>query len=94
MTAVTVTEIAVSDLPMNLISGSPKRRALIAIRGTTGVDYTLDLTTYVPGIADIEGIMYCTDDNAIAATKPTWSTTTLTTKVAGAGEIGVIVNFS
>lgn len=80
-------------MPMSIMSGSAeKRRVLVVIRATTGVNYTLALASYVPNIADIEGVMWCTDDNAIAATKPTWSTTTLTTKVAGAGEMGIIAN--
>lgn len=96
----TITEISVSDLPMSILSGSAeKRRALVAIRYTaTGVTNTIALATYVPGVADIEGVVWDTHGDAVSGTALTWSGGTATT--AGyaanrtAGEIGLIVNFT
>lgn len=87
MTAITPTEVSTEDVVTNVANGTGKRRILVFVRGTTGVDHTIDLATYVANLADIEGVVYATDDNAVAATSPTWSTTTVTTKVAGAGEM-------
>ena len=87
MTAITPTEISQEDVVTTLTNGTAKRRVMVFVRGTTGVDHTINLATYLPNLADVEGVVYATDDNAVAATMPTWSTTTVTTKVAGAGEM-------
>lgn len=98
MTAVTLTELSVTDLPFEVKSGTFKRRALVAIRYTSaGSSDTLALSTYVPGVADVEGIVWDSIDSAAAATAITWSTTTITAAGhtgSGVGELGVIVNFS
>jgi len=100
MVAATVTELSVMDLPGCITEGTAqKRRKLIAVRYTTaGAANTIILTTYVPQVADIEGIMWDTMTNAVTGTSATWSTATLTTAGFGAsrtaGEIGVIVNIT
>ena|SRR5210317_895415 len=97
MTAVTLTELSVSDLPMNVASGTVKRRVLAVVRYTSSVGKTetLNLATYIPGAADIEGLMWNTLDDAVATTALTWSTTTITAAGdAGDGEFGAIVNIT
>lgn len=99
MTEVTIREIAKTDLPFINVSGtSPKRRAMVSIRYTSASSSdTITLATYLPGVADVEGVVYDTMDNAVSATSVTWSTTTIT--AAGdtgshKGEVCVIVNFT
>lgn len=95
MTAITVTEMSREDLPVNVLSGTGKRRARIYLRCTTATaNETCDLTSYVPNIADIEGICYATDDGAVAASAWTWSTTTLTAGTAGVEEICLMVTLT
>lgn len=98
MTAVTVTEISSEDMPMNLESGTGKRRKKLYIRGTsTTTGDTLDLTSYVSNLSDVEGVFYNTVDNASVTTYPTWSTTTVTmAQHTGSGvlELGLIVNLT
>lgn len=65
MTEVTITEISYVDIPQTVASGTSKRRAKVYVRCTSAADTgTLDLSTYVPNIADIEGISYETLDGA------------------------------
>lgn len=95
----TITEISKTDLPMSLMSGSAeKRRALICIRATSAATTdTVTLATYIPGVADIEGVAWNSMNSAVSSTAVTWSTTTLTiASHAGSGvaEIGLIVNFT
>ena len=79
MAAATVTEISVEEFPTDLASGTRKRRARVMFRGpAASAGKTLDLATYVPGVADIEGILYETDSDVESGTASTWSTTTLT----------------
>jgi len=99
MTEVTITEISYADQPMALASGTAKRRAIVYVRCTSaGTDGTLNLATYVPNIADIEGISYETLDGADVVTSAnTWSTSTITyAGHAGSGvwETAYIVNFT
>jgi len=99
MTEATITELSVTDLPFdNLYGTAPKRRALVAIRYTSGgASDTITLATYVPGVADVEGIVWDSMNSAATGTAVTWSTTTVTTAGdAGShvGELGLIVNFS
>ena len=90
MTAITVTELSREDLPTNVISGTGKRRIRLYLRATTATaNETLDLATLVPDLADIEGIVFQTDDGAIAAANWTWSTTTITAGTAGVAEVCV-----
>jgi hypothetical protein len=90
----TITEISVKDMPMVLNYGTHKKRVMILVRVTTSaVTETLNLATYVPGLQDIEGLTFQTNDDAVNATTATWSTTTLTfAGHAGGGvvEMGVI----
>jgi len=98
----TITEISTTDLPFNLMSGAAgagKRRQLVAIRATAAAATdTITLATYLPGVADVEGIAWNTIQNAVSVTAVTWSTTTVTAANMVAGktllELGVIVNFS
>jgi len=95
----TITEISTMDLPNDLDEGTAqKRRVLVAIRYTSAAaDNTITLATYLPGVADVEGVVWDSMDSAITATAVTWSTTTITTAGdAGShiGELGVVVNFT
>ena len=99
MTAVTPTEVSYEDIPMCLAYGTAKRRAIVYVRvTTTATSNTLNLATYVPNIADIEGISYETLDGADVVTSAnTWSTSTITyAGHAGSGvwETAYIVNFT
>jgi len=99
MTEVTITEISYTEQPMILASGTAKRRALVYVRCTSaGTSDTLNLATYIPNIADIEGISYETLDGDDAVTSAnTWSTSTITyAGHAGSGvwETAYIVNFT
>lgn len=94
-----LTEIAVTDIPISLRSGTaPKRRAIVILRCTSAATTnTLNLATYVPEIADIEGIAWKTVADAVMATSPTWSTTTVTFaghSGSGVSEIGFVCNFT
>ena len=73
MTAITQTEVSVEEIPTLGIAGTPKRRVRIYIRDAgIAADETLDVSTVVAGLADIEGIVYETDDGAVATTASTW----------------------
>lgn len=102
MTAVTVTECSVENIPLSYTYGTPKRRVRIYIRCTAGNgDQTLALTTYVSGIADVEGITYSTVDDTVAsyASALTWSTYTVTVvsigsgKISGTAEFGLVATY-
>lgn len=85
----TLTEISYADAPITTIkaagSAAGLRRIRVFVRVTTAAaTNTLDLATYIPNIADIEGIISETIDNVFAATPSTWSTTT----IAFAGHTG------
>jgi len=93
MTAVTLTEFTQEAVKGNVLYGTPSRRVKVYIRCTsTSGAQNLDLTTYNPNIADIEGVLYHTDDNATAtvASAATWSTYTLTIGTIGTTEIGLL----
>lgn len=94
MGAVVPTEISYSDIPGTVQTGTSSRRVFVHLRYTTllGGGSTINLATYIPGLADIEGIVYETDANVAEGTASTWSTSTLTisTGVAGAYEAGFI----
>lgn len=95
MTAITVTEASREDVPMVLLSGTGKRRSKLYLRFTSALTgETLDLLTVDATIADIEGVVYETDDGAsvnTSGTAATWSTTTLTSNTAGVEEICLLV---
>ena len=79
MAAATITELSTSDLPGAVQSGAGNRRVLVHLvcpKGSAGS--TVNMATYVPGAADIEGILYETDNGVVEGTASTWSTTTLT----------------
>lgn len=79
MTAITLTEGSVEDMPMNLVSGTGRRRVKFYIRTTTGgTGDTFDLATIVPNSAGIEGLGTQSVAAAEAATSATWSTNTIT----------------
>ena len=95
MTSITVTEYSEEALPVDLSSGTAKRRMRTYIRFTSSTaDETLDLTSLNANIADVEGILYETDSGAAAATSGTWSTYTYTVKVAGVMEICLMVTLT
>ena len=95
ITAVTTTEVSTEDVPITSISGTTLRRLKVYIRATTATaDETLDLSTLITGISDIEGIISSTDDGVVTSTIATWSGTTLTFKMAGVQEICILVNLS
>jgi hypothetical protein len=97
MTAITPDELSVTDLPMSRKSGTARRRALVVFNGTNAAgEDTINLATYVSGLADIEGIMWQTYASGIASgTANTWSTTTLTVNgTKGAWEFGLLCNLT
>ena len=99
MTAVTITEISSVDAPCTLATGTAKRRAIVYVRCTSAsTGDTLNLATYVPNIADVEGISYETLDGADAITSAnTWAAGVITyAGHAGSGvwETAYIVNFT
>ena len=96
---VTITEISYVDLPQTLASGTAKRRAIVYVRCTSAdAGDWLTLATYVPNIADIEGISYETLDGADVVTSAnTWAASKVTyAGHAGSGvwETAYIVNFT
>lgn len=104
MTAITSpTEVSTSDIPMELKSGTAKRRKLVYIRATSeGTVDTLQVDSFVPGVDNIEGVLWETKDgvqisrsNGNSTTPVTFSATAITT-VAGAGvyEMGVVVSLA
>lgn len=97
MTAATITELSVERFPSDLASGAPKRRARVFFRtDAASKGSTVNLATYVPGCADVEGILFETDGGAMEGTASTWSTTTVTISsgLAGAYEGCYSVNFT
>jgi len=93
MTAITLTEISVEDVVSNVAYGTATRRVMVFVRGTVeaGGSGTLNLSTYVPSIADVQGVLFCTDDNvAQVPTDVSWSTVTITVVDAGVAEVGLI----
>ena len=87
MTAITIAELSVEDFPSVGVSGTAKRRARVYIRDAAiAADETLDLSSYITGVADVEGIVFETDDGAVANTSSTWSTYTITFQSTGVYE--------
>jgi hypothetical protein len=79
MTAATLTELTVKNLPATTMYGTPLRRCMVFIRTATAMQSkTIALDSYIPGVADVEGIISQTDDNVRSGTAFTWSTTTVT----------------
>jgi hypothetical protein len=93
---VTVHEISREDLPVNLISGSPKRRVRVMVRYTnTAADEGLALTAYsgLKDLADIEGVYYhSAGDASSALTDIKWSSASATTGYVGTHEVGFMCN--
>ena len=94
MAAVTLTELSTSDLPSSLLYGTEKRRIFVHIRATSTGNDTLDLSSYIPNIADIEGLVYQTTGGAQFSSTATWSTYTLTVVDSGVAEIGLIATLN
>jgi len=93
MTAMTINEVSSEDVPVNVLSGTSKRRVKIYLRSATtdAGGASVDLSTYVSGLADIEGIGFASVADAVSATAMsslyTWSTTTLTATGAGTADL-------
>lgn len=86
MTAATITELSYTDLPQTVCEGTPKRRIIVHIRcPASSNDKTITLTTYIPGVADVEGIISETDANVAEGTASTWSTYTFTVSAGATG---------
>jgi hypothetical protein len=86
MAAATPTEVTVKNVPATVQYGTSSRRCIVFLRCVAGsTSSTVNLATYVPGLADIEGILYETDANAKEATASTWSTTTVTISSGATG---------
>jgi len=94
MATVTLTELSTADLPCDTVYGTSKRRVLVHIRGVSTGNDTLDLSSYITGVADIEGLMYQTSDNAQFSSTATWSTYTLTVVDAATFEIGLVATLT
>ena len=94
MAEITKTEISVEDFPIESLSGTVKRRARVYIRDAAiTATETLDLATYIPGVADIEGII-CETDDGVVSVASTWSTTTITFGATGVYEGCFVVTFN
>jgi len=79
MVAATITELSVEEFPCDIVSGTKSRRGRVFFRcPASSNSKTIDFATYVPGCADIEGIIFQTDGDVKSGTASTWSTTTLT----------------
>lgn len=88
MAEITITEISTEDLPMSVQNGTGRKRLKVFVRGTSAaVTDTLDLSTYVKGLAGIEGLSSQSVAGATAATSATFSGTTIT--FAGHASTGV-----
>lgn len=86
MVAATITEISYTDIPGVLAHGIRKRRVMVHLRcPAVCSSSTVALTTYIPGIADVEGVVSETDGNAVEGTASTWSTYTITISSGAAG---------
>lgn len=97
MVAATISELSIEDFPTDLASGTEVRRARIFFRAPAGSSAsTVNLATYIPGCADVEGIIYQTNGDAATGTASTWSTTTVTvgTGISGAYEGCYAVTFT
>ena len=94
MTAITITEFSTEDVISNLGSGTATRKMVVYLRGTSTATYTLDLSSTMSNIADIQGVVYDTYDNAVAVTATTWSTTTITLKDNAAYEGAFLVTLT
>ena len=78
MTAATITELSVEEFPCDLGYGTKAKRARVFFRSAIAGGSTVNLATYVPGCADVEGLVYETDNDTVSGTASTWSTTTVT----------------
>jgi len=98
MAEVTINDLSVTDLPMEVKSGTGKRRALVTINYLPAdASGTITLATHIPGIADVEGIVMDTVGSVVTGTAATWSTTTITAAGglgAATSDLAVIVNFT
>lgn len=94
MATVTLTELSTADLPCDVVYGTGKRRVLVHIRGTSTGNDTLDLSSYISNIADIEGLIYQTSGDAQFSSTATWSTYTLTVVDAADFEIGLVATLN
>ena len=89
MTSATLTEISITDIPCDTLSGTGVRRVMVYIRAaSTEGGNTVDLSAYVPGAVDVEGVVYETDGGAVEGTSSTWSADvlTLSSGISGAYE--------
>jgi hypothetical protein len=83
MAAVTLTALQHFNIPTTIDSGTAEKRYVeVMVEATSAATSdTLNLATYVPGLAGIVGLTYVTLDGAHvdkAATANTWSGTTVT----------------
>jgi hypothetical protein len=93
----TLSEISTTDFPFDVKYGTGKRRKLIMLRCTpVHTGNNIDLATYIPALADIEGFAWQTINDKAGTTSNTWGTTTITFAGGGTGvwEIGVIANLT
>lgn len=76
----TITEVSKeTDLVSDNLAGTARRRAVFVVRVTTAANSdTLDLSNYDSNISGIEACYGETVDEAAAATRATYSGTTLT----------------
>jgi len=98
MTSITVTEYSEEPIVSGLGYGTVSKRMRVYLRFTsTTSSETLDLTTLNPNIADVEGVLYETDDGAqitTVASATSWSTYTITNKCDGVQELGLVVTLN
>jgi hypothetical protein len=92
--ALTIGHITTTDLPFSHRYGSStciRRRVLIALTGTCTADAdTIDLSTYVPGLKQVDGAVWCSiNDAGGTAGSFSWGagSTTLTLANGAAGTL-------
>lgn len=93
MTEIFIQDISVEDVAVSKVYGSTNRRRVrVYVTGTGTAAYTLNLATYIPGFAQIEGIDYATGDNKDSADSgsATWSTSTLTFATTGSYKYSIV----
>jgi hypothetical protein len=75
----TLTEVSYEDAPYTTKNGTGRRRIKFIVRVTSAAaDNTLDVSAYIPNLGGIEGFDFEAIDGAAAATKVTWTGTTIT----------------
>ncbi len=101
MTAMSIVEVSTMDFPQSRQSGTTRGRVLLSVKATGDYGNTFSVSTYIPHVDEVEGILWNTIMNVVSATAIVWgnSTTTLTNNgftesdvVGATAEFGVVVS--